>query len=232
MQEAEYNDDLTRFKAGGYLPSQMDYHRMFPIHFYNGPEDPLVAVQHTRFRDGGVALGIMILHKVADTYSGCLFLDAWAKHSRGIIYNMPLFDRDLVAAPIRNVEITDQVLEYYRQDHRCSDENEHVLPIDPSQTKYARTAPGGPMPLKSVILEFHADGLHRCKKDAHTYEMIQKKDWVSTKEALLATLLRAIVRARSGIQQDEPVEMVVGVNGRPIMKNAKEMERYFGNWMV
>ena len=40
-------------------------HRMFPIHFYCSPKDPLLATEGTRFMDDGIALGsIVILRKI------------------------------------------------------------------------------------------------------------------------------------------------------------------------
>lgn len=224
-----YHADLADFEKSGYLPNQLDYHRLFPIHFYTRPEDPLVAVQTTRFADGGVALGIMILHKIADKYSGCLFLDAWAKQARGQTYNKAnFFDRQLLTIPEHTV-VTDEVLDHYREEHRLVDDEKVTLAArDQDQPKYARTSPHGPAPLKSVVLEMASDGLQKCKRDAHTQDMILTRNWLSTKEALLAMLLRAIVRSRD-IPDNEPVKMVVGVNGRSKMKN---MDFYFGNWMM
>jgi shikimate O-hydroxycinnamoyltransferase len=175
----------------------MDYHRMFPIHFYCSSEDPLFAIQVTRFKDGGVALGIMVLHKIADMYSACYFLDAWAKKARGSEYARALFRRDLVACPYDTV-ITDEAIAHYRDEHRIiKEDNSHIVKMDPNQQKYARTSPNGPIPLKSIILEFHSHGLHQCKKDAHTPEMIANKNWLSTKDALFAMLSRAIARSRN-----------------------------------
>lgn len=209
----------------------MDYHRLFPIHFYCNSQDPLFAVQVTRFLDGGVALGIMILHKIADMYSTCFFLDAWAKNTRGLDYAKALYRKDLIACPI-NVAVTDEALAHYREEHRITREDiSHVVRMDPNQKKYARTSPNGPMPLKSIILEFYSDNLHQCKKDAHTPEMIANKNWVSTKDALFAMLVRSIARSRH-VDPDTQIKMIWSVNGRSKMKYNKDMEYYFGNWMM
>ncbi|GAN05467.1 hydroxycinnamoyl CoA shikimate/quinate hydroxycinnamoyltransferase isoform 1 [Mucor ambiguus] len=232
FQEADYEGELERFKENGYLPNQMDYHRMFPIHFYCSPEDPLFAVQVTRFVDGGVALGIMILHKIADTYSACFFLDAWAKAARGSEYMRALFRRDLIEPPY-DAMITDEAIAHYREEHRVIKHDEsHLLRMDPNQQKYARTSPNGPMPLKSIILEFHSDGLYQCKKDAHTPDMIASKNWLSTKDALFAMLMRAIVRCRDVPSDDTEIKMIMSVNGRSKKGSNKELDYYFGNWML
>jgi hypothetical protein len=208
----------------------MDYHHMFPIHFYCSPDDPLLAIQVTRFLDGGVALGVMVLHKVADTYSACLFLDAWAKQARGLPYAKGLFDRSLIAAPIDS-PITDEAIAHYRQEHKVIDASHYRLQADPQQQMYARTTPNGPLPLKSVVLEFHADGLQQCKADAHTEEMANSRIFMSTKDALFGLLLRAVVRSRD-ISKGTEMRMVMGVNGRSKMKTTKDIHYYFGNWMV
>ncbi|KAG2237089.1 transferase [Thamnidium elegans] len=231
FQEAEYLGELEKFKENGYLPNQMDYHRLFPIHFYCDAQDPLLAVQITRFQDGGVALGIMMLHKVADMYSICFFLDSWSKKARGVDCAKALFRRDLVSCPVNTI-VTDEALAHYREEHRVTREDTtHVIRMDPNQSKYSRTSPNGPLPLKSIILEFHSDSLRLCKKDAHTPEMVANKNWISTKDSLLAMLLRSIAKSRN-VKKEEPIKMIMSVNGRTKMKYNKDMDYYFGNWMI
>ncbi|CAO3598507.1 unnamed protein product [Absidia cylindrospora] len=233
-QEASYEEDLQTFKEEGYLPHQMDYHHMFPIHFYYSPDDPLLAIQVNRFLDGGVALAVMILHKVADTYSACLFLDAWAKQARGLPYAKASFDRSLIALP-NNTTITDDAIAHYRQEHKLINASHYDLVMDPEQEQqhqiFSRTSPHGPRPLKSVVLEFHADGLQRCKADAHTTVMTSSRIFMSTKDALFGMLLRAVVRSRD-ISKDTDVRMILGINGRTKMKTSKNIHYYFGNWMI
>ncbi|KAI7869345.1 transferase [Spinellus fusiger] len=228
FQEATYDGPLEIHKERGYLPSEIDYHHMFPVHFYRDTTDPLLAIQLTRFNDGGVALGIMMLHKVADAYSTCLFLDAWAKITRQTEYKKATFQRNLVVCP-KNTVVTEDGLSIYRE--------EHSIPNDPSVLRFKPMIRDGkytgevPPPLKSIVIEFHTDGLQLCKRDAHTQEMIQSKRWVSTKDALFAMLFRAIVRSRE-VAPDKEVKWITSVNGRSRMKNQKEMEQYFGNWMI
>ncbi|KAL0077587.1 transferase [Phycomyces blakesleeanus] len=229
FEEAVYNDRLERFRAKGYLPTQIDYHHMFPVHFYSSPDDPLLAIRLIRFTDGGVALAIMMLHKIADTYSTSLFLDCWAKTARGVDYTKPSFKRDLVKCP-DNTVIGPESLEHYRQEHQTTTHNRSRSLLD-THIKLQPTNIVKPPPLKSVLLEFYSDGLQACKKDAHTPEMIQAKQWLSTKDALFAMLLRALARSRH-VDDDEEIKWVVSVNGRSRMKNSKEMNFYFGNWMM
>ncbi|ORX57363.1 transferase [Hesseltinella vesiculosa] len=230
FQETTYQEELNTFVEDGYLPHQLDYHHMFPIHFYCSNQDPLLGIQVNRFLDGGVALGVMILHKIADAYSACLFLDAWAKQARGVAFAKGVFKRTLLAFP-SNTVITDEAISHYREEHRAFNPKHHRLRMDPNQQKFSRTSPNGPLPLKSIVLEFHSDGLHQCKKDAHTQQMIDNKIWLSTKDALFGMLFRAIVRSRK-VGPDQPVRFLFGINGRSKLKNVKDMDFYFGNWII
>ncbi|KAI9248755.1 transferase [Sporodiniella umbellata] len=221
--EAEYLQNLDDFREDGYLPCQMDFHRMFPIHFYCSLKDPLFAVQATRFADGGVALGIMMLHKVADMYSLSHFLDAWSKTSRSMSFTPANFDRRLVQFP-KDTIITKQIIDHFRQDRRA---NQASTFESAYQHDYGRPKTH----LKTVILEFHNSDIQSCKKEAHTPEMIANKDWVSSKDALFAMLLRAVIRSRN-LSEKTDVKAITFVNGRSKMKNNKEMDYYFGNWTV
>jgi hypothetical protein len=229
FQEAEYLDELEKYRLSGYLPNQLDYYRMFPIHFYSSPQDPLLAVQITRFQDGGVALGVMMLHKIADTYSLSLFLDAWAKKSRGQTYPSISFNRNLIGFD-ENTQITDDAFKHYQDEHRLLTEDLYQdIEKDPQQHRYARTSRNGPVPLKSIVLEFFAGGLYKCRRDAQ--EDDKYKGSVSSKEALLAMLYRAIARSRD-VDPDTDIRMTTSVNGRSKMMECKGIDAYFGNWMV
>ncbi|EIE84045.1 hypothetical protein G6F46_001481 [Rhizopus delemar] len=225
--EAKCSQNLEKFKQEGYLPSHMDYHHMFPIHFYRSPQDPLLAVQVTRFTDGGVALGVMILHKVADIYSASYFLDAWSKTSRGTTFAYAAFDRSLILFP-KDTIITDEAMEHYYQEHRTPTHvNNRFKKMNRSHSSMKTLSSS----LKTIILQFNSAGLQACKKDAHTPEMIANKEWLSTKEVLLAMLYRAVVKSRD-LPEEAVVSMVTSLNGRTKMKNHKEMSYYFGNWMI
>ncbi|KAI8886305.1 transferase-domain-containing protein [Backusella circina FSU 941] len=233
FQEAEYLDQLEKYRPSGYLPNQLDYHRMFPIHFYSSPQDPLLAVQITRFQDGGVALGVMMLHKIADTYSLSLFLDAWAKKSRGQAYPYVCFSRNIIGFDEQNTNITEDAFKHYQDEHRLLTEDLYQdIEMDPQQHRYARTSRNGPEPLKSIVLEFFAGGLYQCRKDAHSNDSATEiKKSVTSKEALLSMLYRAIARSRN-VDPDTNIRMTTSVNGRSIMVERKGIDAYFGNLMV
>jgi hypothetical protein len=85
------------------------------------------------------------------------------------------------------------------------------------------------VPLKSIVLEFFAGGLYKCRRDAQ--EDDKYKGSVSSKEALLAMLYRAIARSRD-VDPDTDIRMTTSVNGRSKMMECKGIDAYFGNWMV
>lgn len=225
---------MENAKEEGYLPHQLDYHRMLPIHFYRSYQDPLLAIQLNRFLDGGVVLGIMMLHKIADAYSMCLFLDSWAKLSRGLSYGKSIFNKSIIAIPDKTI-ITDEAIKYYREQHKPISYQTYRLKTNQSNNHRhytAKTLPSGPLPLKSIVLEFYSDGLLECKRDAHTIDMIKNHQKLSTKDALFGLLLRAIIRSKKNLTEDEAVKLLFSINGRTIMQNTKNIDFYFGNLMV
>ncbi|KAK8953383.1 Shikimate O-hydroxycinnamoyltransferase [Platanthera guangdongensis] len=59
----------------------------------------LLVLQVTHFRCGGAALGVGMLHIVADGYSGIHFINSWSDLARGLAINLPPFiDRTLLRA--------------------------------------------------------------------------------------------------------------------------------------
>ncbi|CAO3633197.1 unnamed protein product [Cunninghamella echinulata] len=236
FQEAIYQEKLEDTREEGYLPHQLDYHRMLPIHFYRSYQDPLLAIQLNRFLDGGVVLGVMMLHKIADTYSICLFLDSWAKLARGLTYGKSSFNRSIITIPDKTI-ITDEAIDYYREQHKSISYQQYRLKTDSSNNNnhhriLTKTSPNGPSPLKSIVLEFYSDGLLECKKDAHTREMIKNRQQISTKDALFGLLLRAIIRSKKELTEEDAVKLIFGVNGRTVMQKTKDIDFYFGNWMI
>lgn len=72
-------DDFTDF-----LPNQ-DVEQLFPKIDYNLPmeEIPLLLVQVTRFRCGGLTLGVSVSRAVVDGVSAVRFVNSWARLTRG-----------------------------------------------------------------------------------------------------------------------------------------------------
>ncbi|KAK8924144.1 Omega-hydroxypalmitate O-feruloyl transferase [Platanthera zijinensis] len=62
-------------------------------------EVPLLTIQVTRFKCGGIVVGVAMNHALADGISAVDFLHAWAKTARGLTISLPpVLNRSLLAA--------------------------------------------------------------------------------------------------------------------------------------
>ncbi|XP_075475575.1 spermidine hydroxycinnamoyl transferase-like [Primulina tabacum] len=98
LVEAETDADLDIL--GDFTASPHFHHLIHPIN-YKAPieEIPLVIVQLTKFRCGGIALNYSISHAVADGQSALHFIFEWANLARGdSLGNAPFLDRKLLRA--------------------------------------------------------------------------------------------------------------------------------------
>ncbi|XP_059459517.1 spermidine hydroxycinnamoyl transferase-like [Corylus avellana] len=80
--EAEYEAKLDNID---HLTQSPEYHCLFPSVDYNIPihELPLMLVQLTRFKCGGISLSLTISHAVVDGPSALYFTSEWARLARG-----------------------------------------------------------------------------------------------------------------------------------------------------
>lgn len=89
-------DDLDDFS-----PSSDHYHYLIPNVDYTLPinELPLVFVQLTRFKCGGISISLTISHAVADGQSALHFTSEWARLARGEpLQTMPFLDKTILRA--------------------------------------------------------------------------------------------------------------------------------------
>ncbi|KAI4335391.1 hypothetical protein L6164_014037 [Bauhinia variegata] len=96
--EAESDFNLDDF--GEFSPSP-EYHYLIPFVDYSLPiqELPLVLVQLTRFKCGGISVSLTISHAVVDGPSALHFISEWARLARGEpLETMPFLDRTLLRA--------------------------------------------------------------------------------------------------------------------------------------
>ncbi|CAI8611123.1 unnamed protein product [Vicia faba] len=88
---SEFNDFSPSSEYYRYLIPQVDY--TLPIQ-----DIPLIFVQLTNFKCGGVSIGLLISHAVADGQSALHFTSEWARLARGeTIKTTPFFDRSVVS---------------------------------------------------------------------------------------------------------------------------------------
>ncbi|KAM3215758.1 shikimate O-hydroxycinnamoyltransferase [Capsicum annuum] len=92
-------DDTTIDDFGDFVPS-LEMEKLIP----NSCGDifilPLVMTQVTRFKCGGVCLGLGISHTLVDGVSGMHFIKSWSEMTRGfsVITVPPVFDRSFLRA--------------------------------------------------------------------------------------------------------------------------------------
>lgn len=78
-----------------------DFHHLIPKFNYSSPieEIPLLTIQITKFRCGGITLGYSISHAVVDGRSALHFISEWARLARGEpLGAAPFLDRRLLRA--------------------------------------------------------------------------------------------------------------------------------------
>lgn len=95
---AETNSTIEDF--GDFAPT-MEMKRLIPMVEYTDDISafPLLVLQVTNFKCGGVSLGVGMQHHVADGYSGIHFINSWSDVARGQGVSLPPFiDRTLLRA--------------------------------------------------------------------------------------------------------------------------------------
>ncbi|KAL1563846.1 shikimate O-hydroxycinnamoyltransferase [Salvia divinorum] len=94
--EAESDGALDDY--GDFAPT-LELRRLIPpVDYSQGISTfPLVVLQVTFFKCGGVSLGVGIQHRVADGFSGLHFINTWSDMARGLDMTLPPFiDRTLL----------------------------------------------------------------------------------------------------------------------------------------
>ncbi|XP_051149199.1 spermidine hydroxycinnamoyl transferase-like [Andrographis paniculata] len=109
-QLTEAESDATLDDLGDFAPSP-EYADLIPQVNYSTPmaEIPILCVQITKFRCGGVSLSCNVSHAVVDGQSALYFLSEWAALARGAVAGPPpVLDRRLMRAG----EISDRRSEF------------------------------------------------------------------------------------------------------------------------
>lgn len=207
FQEAEAEaiiDDL-----GDFTPSHRLRH-LIPVvdHAAHISSYPLLLLQVTYFKCGGVCLGVAIHHMVADG-SGCIhFINSWSDITRGIpIAISPFFDRTILRA--RDPPAP-----------RFS----HVEYLPPPPLHGSST----PKPTSTLILHLTPEHLNALKaKSVRHGSPSPSSVKYSTYETLAAHLWRCICKAR-GLSHDQPTKLYIPTDGRLRLRPTLP-PGYFGN---
>lgn len=188
--EAEFTalDDF-----GDFRPSP-ELRRLVPVVDYSGDVSsyPLVVAQVTRFKCGGVSLGLGIHHTLADGLAGLHFVNTWSDVARGLSVAMPPFiDRTLLRARDPPTPTFHHV-EYHPPPSLNTPNNSSLNNVS------------------TTILKLTLDHLNKLKSSAKNDG--NTKDH-STYEILAAHLWRCATKAR-GLSDDQMTKLFVATDGR------------------
>ncbi|WOH01139.1 hypothetical protein DCAR_0520520 [Daucus carota subsp. sativus] len=189
--EAEADSSVDDF--GDFRPSPQ-LRRLVPVADYSGDISsyPLVMAQVTRFKCGGVSLGLGNHHTLADGLAGLHFVNTWSDVARGLSVAMPpCIDRTLLRARDPRTPTFDHV-EYHPPPTLNTPKN--------STLNFGST----------TVLKLTPDQLNRLKSS--TKNDGNTKDH-STYEILAAHLWRCATKAR-GLPDDQMTKLFVATDGR------------------
>ncbi|KAH0433354.1 transferase [Colletotrichum camelliae] len=150
--------------------------------------DPILAVQHTRFACGGVALGICLHHMVCDASGFFQFVRDWSTIHRSLSLPSPpnlnyyLSAPDAMSMEDRSAALDGNPLFYYAEDQKPHPNPAEVLNATPMDNP----------PVVGHTLHFSSDDLSLLKKATNP----SGQGWVSSFEAVSAYLCQATYEAR------------------------------------
>lgn len=178
-----------RHSNAAFLPSAEIHAKMDPDKF--DPEVPLLAVKLTRFADGGTALGLLLMHAVADAQTEILFLTNWSQTFRHLPMD-PLPVHQRCPPQVCGDEISDSDLTApSTMKMRCVPQDEPVIP---------EFAPAMPKIMGQSICAFNfpkttVDRMVAAAK-VSTAEALDEGRYFSTDDVLSAQLWKAMVKLR------------------------------------
>lgn len=215
--EVELNVDLASF--GDFTPSP-NYQYLFPAIDYNIPihELPVMFVQLTKFKCGGISLSFAISHVVADGTSVGHFLREWARLARGeTLEILPFHDRNVLQA--RDPPVLSPRLEHSED-----------LMIDPPDLIQLSGEEEKRMKRTVIQLRLSQKQVERLKKLANDYSNINIGASFTRYEAIAAHLWRTMCKARNH-EDEQQTRLFVTINSRRRLQPPLPIG-YFGNGIL
>ncbi|XVF89297.1 hypothetical protein PTKIN_Ptkin19aG0118900 [Pterospermum kingtungense] len=184
-------DDLVKdFTDGSKVP------QLVPKIDYSGgiSSYPLLALQLTSFKCGGVSLGVSFQHTLVDGTSGLHFINSWADTARSMSPSIaPFLDRTLLRA-------RDPPTPRFR----------HVE-FEPSPTLKTVSDPEAPRPSIVSVFNIRADQVKALKDKV--IDCSPDKAKYSTYSILTAHIWRCATKARE-LAEDQEVKLTMPIDGR------------------
>ncbi|CAK9168869.1 unnamed protein product [Ilex paraguariensis] len=196
--EAETDSAIDDLGDGDFTPS-LELRRLIPAVDYSGDISsyPLIVLQVTYFKCGGVSLGAGVHHTLSDGVSSLHFINTWSDMARGLSIAIPPFiDRTLLRARNPPSPAFDHV-EY----HLPPSLNTHLGTPEPESS---------PKVVSTTVHKITLDQLNKLKaksrNDGNTKEF-------SSYAILAAHIWRCAGKAR-GLDQEQLTKLYTATDGR------------------
>ncbi|TVU41665.1 hypothetical protein EJB05_15204, partial [Eragrostis curvula] len=202
---------------GDFAPT-MEFRRLVPAVECAGGDVsafPLLLVQVTYFKCGGVCLGVGTHHHVADGMSTSHFINSWSQLCRGtLISSMPSVDRTLLRA---------------RGPRTPSFQHVEYLPAPAMLPSTAQLLSSNDSTPSVEIFKLTRSDLARLRSlqlPSSRYEAARPR--LSTFAVVAANVWRCVSLAR-GVPPEQPTMLLAAVDGRTRLRRPPLPDGYFGN---
>ncbi|XP_057528851.1 anthranilate N-benzoyltransferase protein 2-like [Amaranthus tricolor] len=172
---------------------------------------PMLMVQLTRFKCGGVSLGLLHQHQVADGTSCADLINSWARIAQGLEINvLPFHNRQQILGCRNPRQVKFRHLEYEQ-------------PLPPTRG----ITPGTVSTIIEAQFKLSKEQIIALKLQATLQGDTSYR--LSTFQVLAAHVWRATCKAR-GLSDDQDVKLYIPVNGRTRLNKSSEFPKgYYGN---
>ncbi|XP_068648286.1 shikimate O-hydroxycinnamoyltransferase-like [Aristolochia californica] len=176
---------------------------------------PLLVLQITHFKCGGVSLGVGMQHHVADGFSGLHFINHWSDVARGLDLTIPPFiDRTLLRSRDPPTPAFPHI-EYQPPPSMKA----------PATPQSDREKPAQPGPAAVAMFKITRDQLNLLKSKAK--EAAGKDKPYSSYEMMAGHVWRCVCKSR-GLADDQDTKMYIATDGRARLRPPLP-PGYFGN---
>ncbi|KAJ6422843.1 hypothetical protein OIU84_027758 [Salix udensis] len=204
--------DSTTEELGEFMPS-MKLRQLIPTVDTNLEDisrNPLLLLQVTSFKCGGVCLGVGLHHTLADGTGALHFINSWATLARGLSITIPpLLDRTILRGRVAPKSIF------------------HHVEYDPPPTMNTADLTENPKPQSLENLKITLEQINSLKAKASN---VGSETKFTTYEILTAHIWRSVSKARNFQSNDQKTKLRIPVDGRSRL-NPPLQSSYFGNVM-
>lgn len=207
---ADYDGAIDDF--GDFSPC-LELQQLIPTigHFDESFSSPLLLLQVTYFKCGGVSLGVGFQHTLGDGMSALHFINAWSGMTRGLSITIPPFiDRSLLYSRHPPVPA------YHHPEYSSPPAMKNPVHTEGCQTSPKRTS--------TAIIKISHDQLNTLKVNLNGDKNLGR---YTTYEILAAHIWRCACIAR-GLADDQPTRLYIPTDGRSRLHPHLPLG-YFGN---